>query len=102
MKLFIMTRFMLMSLVVFFIGGGCQLHRNPKEPEDVEIIWNGSKAEKIAISKKLTGELDKGYIEEELMVYLDTNSTTNILGHYEWGEDKVIFTPLIPFTHGKT
>lgn len=91
-----------MSLAAFFMCEGCQQHRYADTPKDVMILWNGNKAEKMAISRKLTGELDKTQIEKRVLVYLASNTTTPILGTYELIADKVIFTPLIPFTHGMT
>lgn len=91
-----------MSLAVFFLLDSCQPNRNSDKPEEVQIIWNGRKAEKIAISKKLTGELDKAQAEKQVLIYLGTNNDIPILGEYELTADEVIFTPLIPFTRGKT
>jgi len=102
MNLFNTARFILMSLAVFFLLQSCQLRRNPNIPGKVEILWNGSKAEKLAISKNLIGELDKTQVENQVLIYLGSNTTTAILGEFELTSDKVIFTPLIPFTYGKT
>lgn len=102
MNLFCSARFIVMSLAVFFMLESCQPHRRPDKPSDVGIIWNGRKAAKFSISKKLTGELDKAQAEKQVLIYLDTNTDTPILGEYELTADEVIFTPLIPFTHGKT
>src|SRR5512138_3015114 len=100
MNLFNTARFILMSLAVFFLWEGCRYHSNYLP--DVEILWKGSKAEKMAISKRLTGELDKSQVEKQVLIYLGSNTATPILGEYELTSDKVIFTPLIPFTHGMT
>lgn len=89
-----------MSLAVFFMSGGCQHHYS--YTSDVEILWNGSKAEKMAISKDLIGEPDKTRLEKQVSIYLGSNTTTPILGEYTLTEDKIIFTPLIPFAHGMT
>jgi hypothetical protein len=89
-----------MSLVVFFILNGCT-HRVTYS-EDIEIIWNGSKAEKLTIVKELAGNPGKAQVEKQVLIYLSSNPSTPILGQYELTSDKVVFTPLIPFTHGKT
>jgi hypothetical protein len=89
-----------MSLVVFFILNGCT-HRYTYT-EDVEIIWNGSKAEKLTIIKELAGNPGKAQVEKQVLIYLSSNPSTPILGQYELTTDKIVFTPLIPFTHGKT
>jgi len=96
-----MTRFVLMSLVFFFIWEGCQPHSRPDKPSDVKILWNIRKAARLSISKRLTGELDKAQAEKQVLIYLDTNDTP-ILGEYDLTADEIIFTPLIPFTRGKT
>src|SRR4051812_7196948 len=100
MNLFNTARFILMSLVVFFILNGCT-HRVTYS-EDIEIIWNGSKAEKLTIVKELAGNPGKAQVEKQVLIYLSSNPSTPILGQYELTSDKVVFTPLIPFTHGKT
>lgn len=102
MNLFNTARFIIMSLAVFFICEGCQMHTRPDKPSDIALIWYGRKAVKLSVSKKLTGELDKAQAEKQVLIYLDGNNNIPILGEYELTAEAVIFKPLIPFTPGKT
>src|SRR5688500_10931356 len=97
MKKQILTRFIIMNLVFFFLLQGC---RDGKDLEEIEIVWENNKAIELVIPKKLFGAeaLDISLAQ----VFLDTANAPAILGASSSSvtSDFVTFRPLIPFTRG--
>ncbi len=72
-----------------------------KQPKQVSIIWDKSKAVALLIPAALINDADIVTAKAALRISLaKTNNGTAILGDIEAQEGDIIFRPLVPFTHG--
>jgi hypothetical protein len=98
-KIFQKASHVIVWLVFSFLLIGCQLSRN--ERKDVITIYRDSKATEIEIAKDLFKDLPEDDILKHLSIHLK-GSGVSVLGEISINKDRVVFTPVIPFTPGLT
>lgn len=87
----------MVSLVFSFLLSGCRDKYSGEE--DLKIVWEGNKATKLIISKRLVGSTGASSVQ----VFLAHGNGSAILGGIEsvgTNDEQIVFMPLIPFTHG--
>jgi hypothetical protein len=72
-----------------------------KESEPLSLIWNENKATGVSFSTERTGEIPLDSLESLLQIKLTTATEDRpILGTFAIEDNRIAFTPLVPFTRG--
>ena len=87
----------MLSLIFFagMVAGGCS-----QKVDAINIVWNKTQAAGLSIPRSLLKNEQEDVVSH-LQVKLQNNSTA-MLGEYSVTDDKVLFKPLIPLSHGTT
>jgi hypothetical protein len=89
--------YMLYGLVLLT---ACGMHACSSQNKEITLVWKDKRATGIFIPRLLTAPLKASTAKNELAVRRVGGGLVSILGEYTDGREGILFTPLIPFTHG--